>query len=75
MKHPGALTLKEYPVESYLPIAIPTRAMAIAQRLDEIEAPVVYPGLPSHSQHELLKSMVNPSYGFGGVLTIDCGTR
>jgi len=51
------------------------RAMAIAERLHEMGAPVVYPGLPSHPQHELIKSMLNPGYGFGGMLTIDCGTK
>jgi methionine-gamma-lyase len=51
------------------------RARAIAERLQEIGVPVTYPGLPSHSQHELIKSMVNPGYGYGGILTIDCDTR
>lgn len=50
------------------------RALAIAQRLESIGAPVVYPGLPSHPQHELFKTMMNERYGFGGILTIDCGT-
>ena len=51
------------------------RAMAIAERLHEIGAPVVYPGLPSYPQHELIKSILNPGYGYGGMLTIDCGTK
>ncbi len=51
------------------------RARAIAERLHEIGVPVTYPGLPSHPQHELIKSMVNPGYGYGGILTIDCDTR
>ena len=51
------------------------RALAIAERLHKIGAPVVYPGLPSHPQHELIKSMLNPGYGYGGMLTIDCGTK
>lgn len=50
------------------------RTMAIAQRLHELGAPVCYPGLPGHPQHELLKSMINSKYGFGGMLTLDCGT-
>lgn len=51
------------------------RAMAMAERLHKIGAPVAYPGLPSHPQHELIKSMLNPGYGYGGMLTIDCGTK
>ena len=51
------------------------RAMAIAERLHKIGAPVVYPGLPSHPQNDLIKSMVNPGYGCGGILTVDCGIK
>ena len=51
------------------------RAMAIAERLHKLGAPVTYPGLPSHPQNDLIKSMVNPRYGYGGILTIDCGTK
>lgn len=51
------------------------RAMAIAELLHNIGAPVSYPGLQSHPQHSLIKSMVNPGYCSGGMLTIDCGTK
>ncbi len=50
------------------------RAMAIAQLAEELGAPVSYPGLKSHPQHELFTSMLNEEYGYGGLLTIDCGT-
>ena len=50
------------------------RALAISRRLHDLGAPVSYPGLPSHPQHALFASMVNPGYGFGGLLTVDCGT-
>jgi len=36
--------------------------------------PVVYPGLESHPQHELLRSLQHPDYGFGGLFTVDAGT-
>lgn len=49
------------------------RAMAMATRLEEIGAPVKYPGLASHPQYELLKTMVNQEYGFGGIFNLDCG--
>ena len=50
------------------------RTLVTAERLYKIGAPVSYPGLPSHPQHGLIKSMVNPEYGYGGILTLDCGT-
>ena len=37
--------------------------------------PVIYPGLPDHPQHALMGSLLNEGYGFGGMLTIDCGTH
>jgi len=51
------------------------RAQAIAERLHELGAPVAYPGLPSHPQYKLYASLLNEGYGFGGMLTLDCGTR
>lgn len=36
---------------------------------------VVYPGLENHPQHGLIKKMLNPDYGFGGMLTLDVGSR
>lgn len=50
------------------------RAQAIAERLEQLGAPVLYPGLASHSGHERLEDMLNPGYGFGGMLALDCGT-
>ena len=51
------------------------RAMAVAQRLMDLGVPVVYPGLPSHPQHDLVTSMVNEGYGYGGMLSVDCRTK
>ena len=50
------------------------RALAIAERLEKIGVPVSYPGLKSHPQHQLIKSMINENYGYSGLLTIDCIT-
>jgi methionine-gamma-lyase len=30
-----------------------------------------YPGVPEHPGHELLKSMMNPGFGYGGMIAID----
>lgn len=51
------------------------RALAIATRLEELGAPVVYPGRPSHPEHELFTEMMNQGYGYGGMLALDCQTR
>jgi len=51
------------------------RAMAIAIRLEEMGAPVTYPGLRSHPQHGLITSMINAGYGYGGMMTVDCKTQ
>jgi methionine-gamma-lyase len=49
-------------------------AMYLANRFEADGIKTVYPGLPSHPSHELFKSMMNPDYGFGGMLTIDVGS-
>jgi len=51
------------------------RTMIIASHLYEMGAPVVYPGLPAYPQHALISRMINAGYGYGGMLTIDCGSR
>ncbi|MGD8376712.1 MAG: aminotransferase class I/II-fold pyridoxal phosphate-dependent enzyme [Acidobacteriota bacterium] len=49
------------------------RALAFATRLQELGVPVVYPGLPEHPDHAVLKRLANPDYGFGGILCLDLG--
>lgn len=36
---------------------------------------VVYPGLTTHPDYSLLKKMMSPHYGFGGMMAIDCGSQ
>eukprot|EP00775_Hariotina_reticulata_P012376 gene12376-12510_t len=50
------------------------RAAAMADMLQGLGAKVVYPGLPSHKQYEVLKRMLNPGYGAGGLLGLDMGS-
>jgi methionine-gamma-lyase len=50
------------------------RALIFAERLQAEGAPVIYPGLPNHEGHELLRRMSNPGYGYGGLLCVDLGT-
>ncbi|MGB9747068.1 MAG: aminotransferase class I/II-fold pyridoxal phosphate-dependent enzyme [Bacteroidales bacterium] len=47
----------------------------LARRFADEGIPVIYPGLPVHPQHELMRSLMNEEYGFGGMLAIDLGTH
>lgn len=49
-------------------------AQYLAEKFEGLGLKTVYPGLKSHPSHELYKGMINPEYGFGGMLTIDAGT-
>ncbi len=49
-------------------------ALFLAQQFEKDGLKVVYPGLPSHPSHKLYAGMINPEYGFGGMMTIDVGT-
>ena len=47
------------------------RAQVFSERLCEYGLSVIYPGLPSHPQHEIIKAMANDGYGYGGLFCID----
>ncbi len=49
-------------------------AMYLAERFREIGLPCVYPGLPDHPGHDTLKAMMNPDFGYGGMIAIDMKT-
>jgi methionine-gamma-lyase len=49
-------------------------AMYIAENLFSGGYKIIYPGLPSHPQHEVMKRMMNADYGFGGLFVIDMET-
>ena len=51
------------------------RAMVIAAHLEQLGVKVTYPGLASHPQHALVNQILNQGFGFGGMLTIDCGDQ
>ncbi|MBF6607731.1 MAG: aminotransferase class I/II-fold pyridoxal phosphate-dependent enzyme [Flavobacterium sp.] len=48
-------------------------ALFLAEKFEKDGLKTVYPGLKSHPSHELYKSMIDPSYGFGGMMTVDVG--
>ncbi len=49
-------------------------AQHLAEKLQSHGIPVNYPGLKSHPQHELHSQLMNPDFGYGGMLSIDVGT-
>ena len=49
-------------------------AKYLAEKFENDGLKVVYPGLESHPSHQLYKDMINPEYGFGGMMTLDVGT-
>ena len=49
-------------------------AMYLAERFEKDGLKTVYPGLKSHPSREKFSAMMNPEYGYGGMLTIDAGS-
>ena len=49
-------------------------ALFLAEKFEKDGLKTVYPGLESHPSHNLYKAMINPEYGFGGMMTVDVGT-
>jgi len=50
-------------------------ALHIATKLDQDGFKITYPGLSNHPQHELMKTMYNEEFGFGGLFVIDMKTK
>jgi len=46
----------------------------LAEKFEKDGIKTVYPGLKSHPSHDLYAGMINPEYGFGGMMTLDVGT-
>ena len=46
-------------------------AKFICEELESLGIKVMYPGLKSHPNHLLMKTIMNTQYGFGGILAID----
>ncbi|CAK9185425.1 unnamed protein product [Ilex paraguariensis] len=51
------------------------RAFVYATRMKKLGLKVIYPGLQDHPDHDLLKSMANKEYGYGGILCVDMETE
>ena len=50
-------------------------ALYLAQRFEWAGLPVHYPGLTRHPQHKLMMQLMNPRYGYGGMLAVDVGDK
>ncbi len=50
-------------------------ALYVAENLQKEGIKVIYPGLTNHPSYELMKEIYNADFGFGGMLTIDAGTK
>jgi len=50
-------------------------ALYLAQRFDWHGLAVHYPGLTHHPQHKLITRMMNPGYGYGGMVAVDVGEK
>ena len=48
-------------------------ALYLSERLQKLGLRVIYPGLPDHPEHELMKEIMNPEFGFGGIMALDLG--
>jgi methionine-gamma-lyase len=49
-------------------------ALELARHMAKAGLKVHYPGLPDHPHHALLTRLMNPGYGYGGMLVLDAGT-
>ncbi|PJC61560.1 MAG: cystathionine beta-lyase [Flavobacteriales bacterium CG_4_9_14_0_2_um_filter_32_27] len=50
-------------------------ALHIATKLEQDGNKIIYPGLAKHPQHELMKTMYNEEFGFGGLFVLDMKTK
>ncbi|MBC35158.1 MAG: cystathionine beta-lyase [Bacteroidetes bacterium] len=51
-----------------------SNAMYLAKNLKKIGLDVLYPGMEEHPDHATMKKLMNPEFGFGGMIAIDVKT-
>ena len=49
-------------------------ALFLAQKLSADGVRVIYPGLTTHTDHELVNYIMNSEFGYGGIIAIDLNT-
>jgi methionine-gamma-lyase len=50
-------------------------AMYLAKAFQNDGLRIIYPGLESHPQHNLMKTTMNEGFGFGGIFVLDAQTK
>lgn len=50
-------------------------ALYLAEKFEQFGVEVRYPGLRAHPQYELMRQLMNPEFGYGGMLVINMGTK
>jgi methionine-gamma-lyase len=50
-------------------------ALFLAERFQDLGLTVHYPGLPGHPQHRLMQRLMNPGFGYGGIVAVDVGDK
>ncbi|HRP60592.1 MAG TPA: PLP-dependent transferase, partial [Vicingus sp.] len=50
-------------------------ALYITTKLSADGNKIIYPGLPNHPQHQLMQTIWNSEFGFGGLFVIDMQTK
>lgn len=61
----------------HLPIRMRAHSEAaqfLAEKMETLDIHAVYPGLSNHPHNGLLRKLMNPEFGFGGMMAIDLGT-
>ena len=51
-----------------------SNALYLAEKFKAHGLKIIYPGLPENKGHQKLKEMMNPEFGFGGLIAIDMQT-
>ncbi len=46
----------------------------LARKMEAAGIPVIYPGLKSHAGHNLLTELMNKEFGYGAMMTVECGS-
>ena len=52
-----------------------SNALYLSKKFTQDGIKTFYPGIPSHSQHELMNRMINDEFGYSGMLVLDVKTK
>jgi methionine-gamma-lyase len=52
-----------------------SNALYLSKKFTQDGIKTFYPGIPTHSQHKLMKRMINDEFGYSGMLVLDVKTK